>query len=202
MKFVLLGLIIFLCVAFTSCNPISIEADSTTTNISATQADDFDPPIFTPPNDIVQIEENDIEAPLPYERQYRYNYYRLDSIYYGTVDYNELIQFSEKHLESIPFEVEISEMTLFTFIKYFDIQKDKFEKAVVQDWQQKKEWGFDMAQEGNELPNPDILYTFDNEIINAYYRRENPVAPDWLTDDTVHKPVYESYSAYLEANPQ
>ena len=23
----------------------------------------------------------------------------------------------------------------------------------------------------NELPNPDIIYTFDNEIINEYYRR-------------------------------
>ncbi len=48
----------------------------------------------------------------------------------------------------------------------------------------------------NEFPNPSILYTFDNEIINAYYRRENPVVPDWSKVT-----VYESYAEYKEANP-
>jgi hypothetical protein len=44
--------------------------------------------------------------------------------------------------------------------------------------------GFDMVTpiESNELPNLDIIYTFDNEVINAYYRRENPVVPDWMKE--------------------
>jgi hypothetical protein len=33
------------------------------------------------------------------------------------------------------------------------------------------ELGIDMTNEENELPNGDIIYTFDNDIINEYYRR-------------------------------
>ena len=51
-------------------------------------------------------------------------------------------------------------------------------------------------KEGRELFNPDIIYTFDNEIINAYYRRENPVVPEAGTYKT-----YESYEEYRQANP-
>ena len=93
---------------------------------------------------------------------------------------------------------EIDEMYLITYIKHFKIPKEAFEKAI----EEKKHFcvssGFyniNPESEVWELPNPDIIYTFDNEIINAYYRRENPVTPDWSKTKT-----YESYEEYLRMN--
>ena len=34
------------------------------------------------------------------------------------------------------------------------------------------ELGHDINVEGAEIPNADIIYTFDNEIINNYYLRD------------------------------
>ncbi|MDR2687449.1 MAG: hypothetical protein LBB75_06830, partial [Oscillospiraceae bacterium] len=84
-----------------------------------------------------------------------------------------------------------------TLIKRYDVPKGKFEEAIQKAAKRYVVEGHNLTQEAWELPNPDILYTFDNEIINAYYRRENLVEPDWATLKT-----YESYSAFLAANPQ
>jgi len=88
------------------------------------------------------------------------------------------------------------EMVMVAFIKHYEIKKEDFTYAV----QRIYNWcignGFDdIYAEGNELPNADIIYTFDNEIINAYYRRENPVVPEPGTYTT-----YESYEEYLKVN--
>lgn len=89
------------------------------------------------------------------------------------------------------------EMYFATLIKRYDVPKGKFEEAIQKAAKRYVVEGHNLTQEAWELPNPDILYTFDNEIINAYYRRENLVEPDWATLKT-----YESYSAFLAANPQ
>ena len=208
-KSLVFGLIVLLCIAITSCTPVKEQGGETTNPILTTTnsltestAIDYGPPIITPPDKIVKIKENDIQETLPYERQFRVLFYGLYSPYSSLTGFEEHNKFGEKYFESHPFEIEIQEMLLVTYVKYFNIPREDFEKALEEDWQQKKEWGFDMAQEGNELPNPDILYTFDNEIINAYYRRENPVAPDWLGTERAKDFTYESYSAYLEANPE
>jgi len=91
---------------------------------------------------------------------------------------------------------ENPEMALISFIKHYKIKKDNFVEAL----QQEYEWHmtdkfYDIYAEDFELPNADIIYTFDNEIINAYYRRENPVAPEPGTYRT-----YGSYEEYLKAN--
>ena len=99
---------------------------------------------------------------------------------------------------------EPDEMTLVTFVKYCEIPREDFVTAIESYKQYKLKlaassvWAeFEFDDEMHEPPNPDIIYTFDNEIINAYYRRENPVVPDWTTLKT-----YESYAEYLEENPQ
>ena len=91
---------------------------------------------------------------------------------------------------------EPTEMAFLTFIKEYSIHKEVFEEAIRVEWEDRNHLGLDMTQEEYELPNPDIIYTFDNEIINAYYRRENPVAPKPGTYKT-----YESYEEYKKANP-
>ena len=99
-------------------------------------------------------------------------------------------------------ELPQSEMTLVTFVKDFNIPKKQFEEATRRYIEHNIKHDIEMTFEFFEPPNPDILYTFDNEIINAYYRRENPVAPDWLGTERAKDFTYESYSAYLEANPE
>jgi len=72
------------------------------------------------------------------------------------------------------------EMVLITMIKQYNLPKETLEKAVNQAAEHALNNGWDLSDESWELPNADILYTFDNEIIDAYYRRENPNVPDWL----------------------
>ena len=73
-------------------------------------------------------------------------------------------------LHSVP-----QEMTAVSFIKYFKIPKEEFLKACKATAERhqtlKNEYGYDITDEGYEIPNADILYTFDNDIINDYYRR-------------------------------
>lgn len=72
--------------------------------------------------------------------------------------------------------IEPTEMYIVSFIKYFEIPKDVF----VRECEDKRlytqmvhdEYGYDITKESYEIPNADILYTFDNEIINNYYLRE------------------------------
>ena len=99
--------------------------------------------------------------------------------------------------------VETNEMDTVAFIKLCGITKEEFAAGLERYRQHTLELvasGFwpeiNFNSEGWELPNADIIYTFDNEIINAYYRRENPVVPDWSKTT-----VYESYAEYLAANP-
>lgn len=67
-------------------------------------------------------------------------------------------------------------MYLVSFVKHFKIPREDFEKCV-ENIRQTYEWfhdthGDDISDEIHELPNADIIYTFDNEIINNYYRRD------------------------------
>ena len=57
------------------------------------------------------------------------------------------------------------------FIKYFRISREVFEEglALLRFWDEK--FDNDTSTEARELPNADIIYTFDNDIINEYYRR-------------------------------
>lgn len=61
-----------------------------------------------------------------------------------------------------------------SFIKHFHIPKDIFEQVCEELplWYDRLYDGnYDKTEEQYEIPNADIIYTFDNEIINNYYRR-------------------------------
>jgi hypothetical protein len=66
---------------------------------------------------------------------------------------------------------EPTEMRLVTVIKYCNIPKADFVAAMEREKAHRLAVGDDLTLEDNELPNADIIYTFDNEIINYYYRR-------------------------------
>lgn len=129
-----------------------------------------------PPEAITWLYESLEIVGIDFEPSKRYIYYDLplpkSLLPDGVWD-----DFNENYYGQPP---EPSEMVLVTYIKKYGISKEAFEEII-------QEMAVNMLEEGIredqlynelfELPNPDIIYTFDNEIIDAYYRRENPVAP-------------------------
>jgi len=93
---------------------------------------------------------------------------------------------------------DCDEMYVAVVVEYYNISREDFDEALKKRWQFYISDGREIKpdEEGWEFPNPDILYTFDNEIINAYYRRDNPVVPELGTYTT-----FGSYEEYLKANP-
>jgi hypothetical protein len=79
----------------------------------------------------------------------------------------------EWQLEFELYYVENDINVLMRFVQYFDISREDFD-AVISDMQAihaRWDW-WDMSEEGNELPNADIIFTFDNDLIRWFYRRE------------------------------
>ena len=112
---------------------------------------------------------------------YRALFYSVDGLFLNLVDPERLAELDEILNTHVPDgTIEPEEMLLVTIIRTFEIEREDFERALVQRYLNSRFFGESAeVSEGLELPCPDIIYTFDNEIINAFYRRENPVAPDW-----------------------
>lgn len=109
----------------------------------------------------------------------RYMYYSL------TYPHAQLVEDEEaydKWYDEIVVTDGMDEMLLVSFVKQFNISKEDFEKANEEWIRIINEWGdtpvtppFDTAHEAElcEVPNADVIYTFDNEFIKEYYKREN-----------------------------
>jgi len=191
-----LVIILVLCSCIQQNAPTTSEKTTfpTTETIPATETVSYAPlPNPLPLPDSIKLSEYpDHEFGNNWEFRYRFVYYDLpwevyelaeDDGFSLNMDGDDLNPFGPK-----------SEMVMVTFIKHYDIKKEDFVFAVLRIYNWRIYYGFeDIYAEGNELPNADIIYTFDNEIINAYYRRENPVVPDEYR-------TYESYEEYLKAN--
>ena len=91
---------------------------------------------------------------------------------FDLVGSEELNKFTEYFAEKYPMEKENGEMTTKAFVEYFNIPKKDFEKTIQEAIAIHIKLGQDISLELYELPNPDIIYTFDDEIINEYYRRK------------------------------
>ena len=66
---------------------------------------------------------------------------------------------------------EPPEMIDVSFIKHFRISREVFEQGLAWRRFMDEEFNNNNSLEGFELPNADIIYTFDNDIINEFYRR-------------------------------
>lgn len=119
-----------------------------------------------------------------YDRDYRMIYYYGYEMqeFYDFVSSEELSQWREYYYDFNDFYTngisakEPKEMALVSFIKYFNISKADFENKIKEVTQIFMETSggdaFRYHTEQYELPNADILYTFDNDVINEYYRYE------------------------------
>lgn len=109
----------------------------------------------------------------------RYMYYSLTYPHAQLVEDKEAF---DKWYEEIVVTDDMDEMLLVTFVKHFNIPKEDFEKAneewiriITEDGDTPVMPPFDTAHEAelDEVPNADVIYTFDNEFIKEYYKREN-----------------------------
>jgi hypothetical protein len=111
---------------------------------------------------------------LAYKPTHRFCYYNVGDFYMRLVDDNDaLTSFLEEfYLEKQSQTEEPKTMILKEFVMRFKIPREKFDEATAKSYAATIKLGEDISDEMYELPNADIIYTFDDEIINDYYRRE------------------------------
>lgn len=132
---------------------------------------------------------------VPEERKSLYDEYKYRALYYSVPDpFINLVDRdafwnwfeNETPYRQYPLE-DVEEMAIVAFIKEFDISREDFDKANEKHKQILLEYGgmavmnpgaddpyYDRDIESHEIFNADIIYTFDNEIINAYYLYVDP----------------------------
>ena len=102
-------------------------------------------------------------------------YYIIDGRMAALVDPDDFRRWSRE-----VWEIESDEfgylMALMHFVEYFNISREDFE-ATLEEMREDNEWreqelGRDLSLETYELPNADIIFTFNPEIISYFYRRE------------------------------
>ena len=118
------------------------------------------------PGDIILMAEEDKLANLPPNAKYR------DVYYSGMSSLPDLYEVEEYNAWIDRTPVVEDEMRVVQYIKEYNISKEDFIKAIENSQKWLQEMGYDLREEMWELPNADIIYTFDNDIINEYYRRQ------------------------------
>lgn len=110
-----------------------------------------------------------------FERKYRYIYYGYCLHFVNLLSDEQRAdwwEFSEEDGKRTNYGEYQEEMVLVTMIKRYNIPKEAFQKVVNKCVQIEQKLGLDLMCERDEIPNADIIYTFDNEIINRFYRYE------------------------------
>lgn len=108
---------------------------------------------------------------FPFERKYRLLFYFIPGTFselLSSEQYKDFQDYLYVYNNEHGYGKTQEEMTLVMMIKRYDIPKEDFDKAVAK----YASIVGTVQHEFDEVPNSDILYTFDNEIINHYYRYE------------------------------
>ena len=109
----------------------------------------------------------DVSSPM----QFRAVFYNISAEFMDLVPVDELGDW----LDGIG-ETYLDSMMLMRFVQYFNITREEFDRVadelrVVLE-RMATRGTIDIADEFFELPNADIIFTFDNDIIRYYFRRE------------------------------
>ena len=116
--------------------------------------------------------------------KYRYSYYRIPYQFIVLVGKEAFDEWEDSFYDDDFYEME--EMFMVSFIKHFNISREDFDKANAENLKVKlsycdpiyppykypenlDEYIYD--NEAYEVYDADLIYTFDNEKINAYYTR-------------------------------
>jgi len=135
--------------------------------------DIIEPPVnYTPPYS--NGHENGFESgdnPVPYVLEnFALMFTQIPGNFLWYVDpiLEEEFQVYRGQLSTLAEETGEHEMAMVTFIRFFDIDRETFDRL-------NAEWENFLIEMGDdpepqELFNADIIFTFDNDIINEYYR--------------------------------
>lgn len=203
-KILIIGLILILGVLLGCSNSDIYQTEPTTiTQVITTTVSLEDVSMSFPEEFIVRTGVDDLHN-LPFERQYRANFYRILGSYLDLAPEEQYDEWVHKELWG-NIGVERIEPALFSFIKYFDITFDEFKREVIAEYLFRRERNHNIANEETEIPNPYLLFTFNLERINDYYSLDparHTSARLWLEEWLQTNEPYESYSAFRAANSQ
>ena len=169
-------LILHIVVLFSSCFFKEKESsEKTSTTVSDTTYQELNTTVIEN-KDIYQSIKTDIGGGTISTRKYRVNYYDVPYQFILIVGEDVYWEWDEQYNNENPDETNV--MVMKRFIEYFDISKESFERANLE-WakvilnkmgSQPNMNPKDFAnQETDEVYNADIIYTFDDDIINEYY---------------------------------
>ena len=135
---------------------------------------EFDREVFFAPEDIEQMSEEEV-----YERhgmdsyEFRLSFHTIrggwaDEFFDCWDEYNYVIA-------STPYYKNL----VVAIVQHFNISREDFERAMaehielVETMYYEMGWGeVNWASEERELPNPDVIFTFDDKLIADFYRRD------------------------------
>ena len=168
----------------------TIFTTATTERVSETTVKATNPdtglPEYVPGSIVLQPNPETAWFDVPYEMKYRFCYYVIPAFVemLGDELYPDAADYATEHVSNYSEPVGPEEMPLVAYLKRYPIPKEVFEEEAnsLIEYNRKialkvrigpdGEYTMDPNDEFYEVPNADIIYTFDNDIINEYYRRE------------------------------
>jgi hypothetical protein len=111
------------------------------------------------------------EHDLPFTMKYRACYYKLPGFVEDLVTDPSAPEYVDDLAGDTGGEDGPNVMMIKAYIQRYNVPKEAFEAALAKENAAHVAHGTSLTDEEWEPPNADIIYTFDNEIINYYYRR-------------------------------
>ena len=201
-KYFIFALIFIFCFLSVSCsydfkknndNTTVITSDNSDSLLYSTEQNSQKPVTQT----VISNEQGGAEL-LP--RKYRNNYYSIPSFFVSIVGKKSFEEWEDIYLaENYP--DDSNEMVMVAYIKAFDIPKEEFDKANLEYARFIDEVYSHICldpqdyadQEFQEIYNTDILYTFDNEIINEYYLGiDYPFLNEYQYEEAIAEGAYQT----------
>ena len=194
-----------------TAEPTPTPPDTTNGNGGNDQNDPNDELLRNIPPELIRLSEPDevrSRLQLSFNPSFRLEYYAISVDLDSILGYEAVNAWASNLRMSYDLGDEPNQSFTFAAITYFNITRNKF-MQLVEDYMQAnlamhREGLIDIFNEFHETPNLNLLFTFNNELINRYYSRDLVVAQaayeelqEWLQ----HNQPYESYSAFRAANP-
>lgn len=164
---------------FSACQPSVSNPPSDSENIAfegtesnSKQTDNSNLPEYKPGS--INLEPQD-QDDYEFTRKYRIIYYQIWGEFTDLLSEDarqDFMNWADEESQKNGYGEHQNEMLLVSFVKRYNISRTDFDKAVKAYVDARNKTGEDLNSEENEVPNGDIIYTFDNEIINRYYRYE------------------------------
>lgn len=164
----------------TESTDIQSQEVSSTADLDSTQQTENPTESTTLPAKPVGGSDDDYFGVRKYK--YRYNYYRITAHYIDIVGAEAYFEWFESNPDFA--SKNLDEMLMVSYIKHFGITREQFDAASQMRKDFYEENGntllaypfendgvYSYDDEADEVYNADIIFTFDNDIINEYYSR-------------------------------